>query len=93
MKNTDNKPGWLLPYLLGLDDMFFCRWDYWLRALDKDKIPEEPIPAIRFQPVFTYRGNTVLKNLNACINYASHSHSNVVGSATSAQFRLNIFWT
>ena len=51
MKNTDNKPGWLLPYLLGLDEMFYSRWDYWLRALDKDRIPTEPIPAIRFQPV------------------------------------------
>ena len=78
MKNTNDKPGWLLPYLLGLDEMFYGRWDYWLRALDKDRIPDEPIPMIRFQPVFTYRGNTVLKNLNDCINYASHSHSNIV---------------
>jgi len=78
IRSTKDKPGWLLPYLLGLDEMFYARWDYWIRALDKDRIPDEPIPSIHFQPAFAYRGNTVLKNLNSCIDYASHSHSNVV---------------
>ncbi len=79
-RSTKNQPGWLLKYLLALDDMFFGRWDYWLRALDKDKIPADPIPVIQFQPVMTYSGHSVLKNLNDCIAYASHSHSNVVES-------------
>jgi len=78
IRSTRDKPGWLIPYLLGLDEMFYGRWNYWLRALDKDRIPNEPIPMIRFQPVMTYPGHSVLKNLNDCINYASHSHSNVV---------------
>ncbi len=79
-RSTKNQPGWLLKYLLALDDMFFGRWDYWLRALDKDKIPAEPIPPIHFQSVMTYSGHSAMKNLNECINYASHSHSNVVES-------------
>jgi len=78
MKDTKDKPGWLLPYLLALDEMFFGRWEYWLRALDKDRIPTDPIPLIRFQPIFAHRANTVMKNLNDCINYASHAHSNIV---------------
>lgn len=78
IRSTKDKPGWLIPYLLGLDEMFYGRWDYWIRALDKDRIPEDPIPKISFEPVMTYPGHSVLKNLNDCINYASHSHSNVI---------------
>jgi len=78
IRSTKEHPGWLLPYLLGLDEMFIGRWEYWLNAVQADRIPIEPIPYVHFQSGIAYPGNPVMKNLNRCIDYASCSHSNVV---------------
>jgi len=32
IRSTRDRPGWLLPYLLGLDEMFIGRWEYWLNV-------------------------------------------------------------
>jgi len=78
LRSTKEQPGWLLPYLFALDEMFIGRWDYWLKALEFDHIPPEPIPCVRFRSCSTYPGNSVMKNLCRCIEYASCSSSNVV---------------
>jgi hypothetical protein len=38
--------GWLLPYLLDLDLMFWRRWDYWLETLEAGKLLDRPIPRL-----------------------------------------------
>ena len=54
LKSTRDKKGWLLPYLISLDQMFFKRWDYWLNIIKVDQIPFEPIPYIPFKPSYEY---------------------------------------
>ena len=78
LKSTGNKKGWLLPYLIALDKMFFRRWEYWTEAVLKDRIPNEPIPYIRFQSPHSYPEGLVSKNLKQCLDYAEYSSSNVL---------------
>ena len=73
LKSTRDKKGWLLPYLVALDDMFYKRWDYWLKIISNDKIPQEAIPYIRFKPAFAYPKKEVQKNIKDCLNRAVHT--------------------
>jgi hypothetical protein len=73
-----DQPGWLAPYLAGLDAMFFNRWGYWQDAVIHDRIPDEPIPIIDFDAANVYAKREVQKNLNACLDYASHETSSVL---------------
>jgi len=40
--------GWLLPTLLGTDDLLYRRWDYWTRTRLAGHVLDEPIPPIYF---------------------------------------------
>ena len=75
LKTTRDKKGWLIPYLLGLDNMFFKRWDYWTRICLSDRLLPDPIPFVRFQPSYTYQQKQVFKNIRKCLDY-THSVSN-----------------
>ena len=70
LKTTYDKKGWLIPYLLGLDDMFYKRWIYWTRICMSNKVPDEPIPVIRFKPTYEYKEKLVSKNLRKCLDHA-----------------------
>ena len=77
IRTTRDRPGWLVPYLMALDQMFFNRWEYWMNAVIDDKIPGAPIPYIRFQSDASCYANMARKNIEKCLNYAMHSHSNI----------------
>jgi hypothetical protein len=70
LKSTRERPGWLLPYLMALDAMFFRRWIYWHDAIVRDRIPEEPIPYIKFDDVHAYPEKQVQNNVNTCLQFA-----------------------
>ena len=72
IKTTRDKKGWLIPYLLGLDNMFYKRWDYWTRICISGRIPSDPIPFIRFQPSYAYQKKQVYKNVRKCLDFAAH---------------------
>lgn len=38
--------GFLLPYLLDLDALTYGRWHYWLEAMERQKLPERPLPHV-----------------------------------------------
>lgn len=40
--------GWLLPYVLGLDDITWERWEYWAQTKVAGKLLPEPIPQIEW---------------------------------------------
>lgn len=77
LKTTKAKKGWLIPYLIGLDQLFYKRWEYWTRAILTDKIPDKSIPYIEFSMPMTYSEQLVNKNLKTCLDYASGRYSNV----------------
>ena len=77
LKTTKNKKGWLICYLLRLDQLFFGRWDYWTRAFLQDEIPSEKIPQIDFKPPRTYMQGKVHKNLKTCLEYPGYPDHNV----------------
>ena len=76
LKKTKDRRGWLVPYLTALDEMFFKRWDYWVKAIKKDAIPKDPIPYVPFQMPMAYPTCQVRKNLKKCLDYAAYSTSN-----------------
>lgn len=61
------KPGWIIPYLVRLDNMFSKRWNYWLRTIEAKKILDDPIPKIDW---LQFPDKITLKNLNDCIDLA-----------------------
>ncbi|MCB9059048.1 MAG: SAM-dependent DNA methyltransferase [Calditrichae bacterium] len=77
LKNTRDKKGWLLPYLLALDDMFFKRWNYWLETCISNTIPEQAIPYIPFKPAVSYPKREVFKNIIKCLDYERYTSSSL----------------
>lgn len=75
LKSTRNKKGWLLPYLIALDNMFFNRWDYWLTICQNNSLPDKPIPFIPFKSPSSYPEKLVQKNLRDCLEQA-YQYSN-----------------
>ena len=71
IRSTREKKGWLLPYLLKLDKIFFGRWEYWLDIIGSDTIPEGPIPQIDFKATEKYTERLVQKNLKRCLDRGS----------------------
>jgi len=40
--------GWLVPLLMDIDAVTHKRWDWWMQALFREKLPDEPIPRIEW---------------------------------------------
>jgi hypothetical protein len=76
IRSTQDKKGWLIPYLTALDQMFYKRWSYWTEAVLSDKIPKAPIPHIEFAMPMVYKEQLVKKNLKECLDRASYRYSN-----------------
>jgi len=38
--------GWMLPYLLGIDDLSWRRWAHWQKVMEADALIDDPIPQI-----------------------------------------------
>lgn len=65
--------GWLLPYLMGVDEMFLGRWDYWSKTVANGKPLDEPIPWIEFD---SSPAQEAMKNLQDCLTrYGHHGFS------------------
>ena len=79
IRSTKDKKGWLLPYLLKLDEIFFGRWEYWFRIIESDTIPEGDIPQIPFKAAEEYRERLVQKNIKECLERGSRKLSNSLG--------------
>lgn len=71
-RSTRDKKGWLIPYLIALDNMFYKRWDYWTRVCMTNRIPLDPIPYIHFQDPHAYPQQLVRKNIEKCLNMADN---------------------
>ena len=79
IRSTKDKKGWLLPYLLKLDGMFFGRWDYWFKIIENDNITKGPIPQISFKAAEEYAEKLVTKNIKKCIDRGSRELSHSLG--------------
>jgi hypothetical protein len=60
--------GWLLPYLLGIDDLIWGRWDYWARTRMAGTLLDEPIPQISFIHEGMQEKDTCRRMLEASLN-------------------------
>ena len=75
IKRTANRKGWLLPYLIALDEMFYGRWKYWTEIIESNKLTDEPIPQIPFQSPESYSEKLVSKNIKDCLDRAVYKLS------------------
>ena len=78
-RSTREKKGWLLPYLLKLDQMFFGRWEYWLKIIESDTIPKGPIQQLPFKAAEEYKERLVQKNIKECLDKGSFKLSDPLG--------------
>jgi len=79
IRSTRERKGWLLPYLLKLDEMFFGRWEYWFKIIESGKIHKGPIPQIPFKAAEEYTEKLVQKNLKKCIDRGLRELSHSLG--------------
>ena len=79
IRSTRKRKGWLLPYLLRLDEIFFGRWEYWFKIIESDKIPKGPIPQIPFKATEEYSERLVQKNIKECLDRGAREHSHSLG--------------
>ncbi len=79
LRSTKTRKGWLLPYLLKLDEMFFGRWDYWFKIIEADKISERPIPQIPFRAAEEYTERLVQRNIKECLDKGARELSHPLG--------------
>ena len=79
IRSTREKKGWLLTYLIKLDEMFFGRWEYWFRIIESDKIPKGAIPQIEFKAAEEYTEKLVQKNIKKCLDRGSRELSHSLG--------------
>ncbi|WP_052646810.1 N-6 DNA methylase [Paenibacillus terrae] len=64
------KKGWLLPFLLGYDDLLWGRWNYWLDILMNGTIAgSEPIPRIEWAENGTFLVEQTKKMLIQCLDH------------------------
>ena len=79
IRSTRERKGWLLPYLLKLDEMYFGRWEYWFKIIEYDEIPKGPIPQIPFRAAEEYTERLVQKNIRKCLDRGSRELSHSLG--------------
>ena len=79
IRSTRERKGWLLPYLLKLDEMYFGRWEYWFNIIESDTIPEGDIPQIPFNAAEEYTERLVQKNIKECLDRGAREHSYSLG--------------
>lgn len=79
MRSTRMRKGWLIPYMLKLDEIFFGRWGYWLKIVETNKIPDGPIPQIPLKAAEEYRERSVHKNIKVCLDRGSRELSYFLG--------------
>jgi len=79
IRSTRDNKGWLLPYLLKLDEMYFGRWEYWFKIIESDKILKGPIPQIPFKAAEEYSERLVQKNIKECLDRGARELSHSLG--------------
>ena len=79
IRSTRERKGWLLPYLLKLDEICFGRWDYWFNIIESDTIPEGVIRQIPFKAAEGYREKLVQKNIRKCLDRGARELSHSLG--------------
>ena len=78
-RSTEKRKGWLLPYLLKLDEIFFGRWEYWFNIIESNEITKGPIPQLPFKAAEEYTEKLVQKNIKKCIDRGSRELSYSLG--------------
>lgn len=82
--------GWLLPYLLGLEDMTWGRWQYWTETKLAGQLLPEPIPQIEWATEHG-EGSYGWKMLDRCLNSVTR-HGEWRGWSASEHFDYFLDW-
>ncbi len=65
LKCTVDKKGWLVPYLIGLDQMFYKHWTH---SIELDEIPDKAIPYLEFCLSLMYIEQVECNNLKSYLD-------------------------
>jgi hypothetical protein len=84
--------GWLLPYLLELDEWADGRWAYWCRTEEAGKLLDEPIPQVSwcYDP---HSAAPARKHLESCLDLIpNHGHDSWLGWSSWDSFDYFLSW-
>lgn len=82
----DLKPGWLLPYLFGLDSMIWGRWEYWAEVQGACSLPDLAIPRLDFTD-YVGDANHGRKMIARCLNAIANENLSGDGWMGWSSFR------
>jgi hypothetical protein len=63
--HRDLQHGWLIPYLIKIDELTWGRWDYWARTSVAGQLLDEPIPEVEFSDTPDPRTKSMIEG---CLN-------------------------
>ncbi len=68
LNTTADKKGWLVPYLIGLDQMFY---KHWILGIKPNEIPDKAIPYLEFCLSLMYTEQVEYHNLKSYLDCTS----------------------
>ncbi len=74
LNTTVNKKGWLVPYLIELDQMFY---EHWTHGIELDEIPDKSIPYLEFCLSLMYTEQVECNNLKSYLDCSSINDTEV----------------
>ena len=74
LKCTIDKKGWLVPYLIELDQMFY---KHWARGIEEDEIRDKTIPYLEFCLSLMYTEQVVCNSLKSYLDCAINNDTEV----------------
>lgn len=74
LKSTIDKKGWLVPYLIELDQMFY---EHWMLGIKADEIPDESMPYLEFCLSLMYTEQVECNNLKSYLGCTSSNDTGV----------------
>ena len=88
----DLQRGWMLPYLIGMDERADGRWDYWCRTMQAGHLLDDPIPQIDWcdglRDATPWR-----KHCEECLDLVAHSgHEGWMGWSSWDNFDYFLSW-
>ena len=71
---TIDKKGWLVPYLIELNQMFY---EHWTQGIEEDEIPNESLPYLEFCLSLMYSEQVECNDLKSYLDCASSNNTKV----------------
>ncbi|NJM39325.1 MAG: hypothetical protein HC853_00430 [Anaerolineae bacterium] len=65
--------GWMIPYLLAMDELADGRWDYWCRTIQDGALLDEPIPQVEWYNEGLVAQSPARRHIEECLDLVANT--------------------